>query len=95
MKAADMLTMLSIEVFDTKPTGIYFRNNAKLQAFTGIREDTKRNLLLYREDKKPNLLMKDFFATLMKNKQSQVLYWHGGTSQEIYGISMENKKIIV
>ncbi|EOH96405.1 hypothetical protein [Enterococcus pallens] len=95
MKSADMLTALSTNASDNDPEGIFYMHNSQLLAFTGIRIDSTNNLVLYRENKKPNLTMKEFLTTLMKNKKLALMYLSGAESQNIYGFRMENRKIII
>lgn len=95
MKAADMLTALAIDVYDDEISGIYFMHHSQLKAFTGIRIDSNNNVVLYRENKKPNLTMKEFLTVLMKNKKLPIMYLNGAESQNIYGFRMENGKIIL
>lgn len=95
MNATDMLTAFAVDVYDENISGIYYMYNSQLLAFTGIRIDSNKNLVLYRENKKPNLSIKDFLTTLMKNKQSPIMYTTGAKSQNVYGFRMENGKIIL
>ena len=57
MRASDLLTALSTNVFDNNYEGIYSMYNGNLLPFTTVKIDKESNLVLFRENKKPALSM--------------------------------------
>lgn len=95
MKAADMITALTVDVFGESFTGIYYMNNSQLVPYTGIFINTTNDLILYREKNKPPLSMKELFATLLENRTLTLRAMNGSDLLEVYGLRIENRKIIL
>lgn len=94
MKASDLLTALSTNVFDNHYEGIYSTYNGKLLPYTTVRIDKEDNLIFFRENKKPALPMKDFYIALMNNKSKKLKAWSGSESIPIFGFKMDQNRIV-
>lgn len=95
MRASDLLTALSTNVFDNNYEGIYSMYNGNLIPFTTVKIDKESNLVLFRENKKPALSMKDFYIALMNNKPRSLKIWGGSESIPVFGFKMDGNKIVV
>lgn len=95
MRASDLLTALSTNVFDNEYSGVYSTYNGKLLPFTTIKVDKDGNLILFRENKKPALPMKDFYSALMNNKSKKIKIWSGSESIPAFGFKMDQNRIVI
>ncbi|MGM0169055.1 hypothetical protein IGI39_003372 [Enterococcus sp. AZ135] len=95
MRASDLLTALSTNVFSNEYEGIYSMFEKQLLPITTIRVDNKSNLVLFREPKKSDLKIKDFYLALMNNKSKSLKIWIGSDSIDIFGFRMDGNKIVV
>lgn len=95
MRAADMLTALTIDVYRENFTGIYYMSNSQLVPYTGIFINTNNELILYREKNKPPLSMKELFTNLLENRTLPLRSMNGSDLLEVYGLRIENRKIIL
>lgn len=95
MKASDLLTALQTNVFDNDYEGVFSMYNGNLLPFTTIIVDKADNLVLFRENKKSALTMKDFYLVLMKNKSKKLTLWSGSEALDIFGFKMDGNKIVV
>nr|DAV18303.1 MAG TPA: hypothetical protein [Caudoviricetes sp.] len=95
MKARDLLSALSTNVFDNEYEGLYSTSRSNLFAITTARIDSEGNLVFYIENKKAPLSIKDFYLILMKNKSRSLKIWSGSQSLDIFGFKMDGNKIVV
>lgn len=95
MRAADMLTALTIDVYQEGFSGIYYTDNKRLVFYTGIFINTDNELVLYREKNKPPLSMKELFTTLLENRTLALRAMNGSVLSQVYGLKIENRKIIL
>lgn len=95
MKARDLLSALSTNVFDNDYEGLYSTSKSNLLAITTARIDPEGNLVFYIENKKAPLSIKDFYLILMKNKSRSLKIWSNSRSMDIFGFKMDGNKIVV
>ncbi|MGM0341649.1 hypothetical protein IGK47_004760 [Enterococcus sp. AZ007] len=95
MKASDLLSALSVNVYNNEYEGIYSMYEKKLLPVTTVRIDKNSNLVLFRETKKPALAIKDFYLALMGNKSKSLKIWTGSDSIDIFGFRLDGNKIVV
>lgn len=95
MRAGDLLAALSIKAFEEEYEAIYFQSEKQLIPFTSIEIDQVGDLVLYHENQKPPLLIKDLLIKLMLNKKQLLTYWSGREKNIIFGYRVEKEKIII
>lgn len=90
-----MITALTVDVYGENFTGIYYMNKSQLVPYTGIFINTNNDLILYREKNKPPLSMKELFTILLENRTLTLRAMNGSDLLEVYGLRIENRKIII
>lgn len=90
-----MLTALTIDVHGQSFTGIYYMYDSQLVPYTGIFINTNNDLILYREKNKPPLSIKKLFTELLENRKLTLRAMNGSDLLEVYGLRIENRKIIL
>lgn len=95
MKASDLLTALQTNVFNNEYEGIFSTYNGKILPFTTIKIGNSDNLVLFRENKKAALSMRDFYLALMGNKSKRLTVWSGSETVPIFGFKMDGNRIVV